>query len=697
MKRLFVLLLLVISTTFAVVAQNERVEMSDTLQEVTVTSRSVQKRVQEVQIGVEKVEIATLAKVPALFGEKDIIKSLQLLPGVKSESEGSGGYQVRGGTSAQNLILLDGATVYNAGHVMGFFSTFNDDALMGASLYKGLVPAQLGGGTSSVFDIDTRSGDLNDYHYGATVGLLSAKAYAEGPIQQDRSSFLFAGRRSYLDLFLKATDDYKDNTLHFYDANLRLNFRLSPKDVLALSFFRGRDNMGLEEMMNMEWGNTVGAANWLHTFNERHYANTQLIYTDFMSDVGIDMLSIYYTMKGYIRHATLRHQQVWSPRKHKVNYGLETTFLQLQSAEWDINLLHQREKRNAWMSALWLGDQWQISKQLELSAGLRLHLFSVLGGAPYYQIDSDGNIQETMNPASSTVVKTYADLEPRVSLKWSINKYHNLKLGYSRTSQDIHAISGSSMSMPFDRYTMTSNLVKPEQADQVALGWTGITPSGDYDFSAETYYKNIRNVYDYRDGKSFHSEIEIERLLLGGKGRAYGLELCAHKNVGRLTGWVSYTLSWSENKIEGINGGRWYTASNDRRHDLAIVGMYRLSPKWELSAAWRYNTGQALTAPSAKYDIDGTTFYYYAERNGYRAPDYHRLDISATHTRRIGPLFRGHQQGEMVWAFGLYNAYCRYNPFMIRFKNDDKSPTGTIAEQTSLFGIVPSVSFTLKY
>ena len=696
MERLFVLPLFLLSSS-AIWAQNENTEMSDTLQEVTVTSRTVKKRVEEVQIGVEKVEIATLAKVPALFGEKDIIKSLQLLPGVKSESEGSGGYQVRGGTAAQNLILLDGATVYNAGHVLGFFSTFNDDALMGASLYKGLVPAQLGGGTSSVFDIDTRSGDLNDYHYGGSIGLLSAKVYAEGPIQQDRSSFLFAGRRSYLDLFLKATDDYKNNSLHFYDANLRLQFRLSAKDVLSLSFFRGRDNMGLEELMNMEWGNTVGATNWLHTFGDSHYANTQLVYTDFLSDVGIDMLSIYYTMKGYIRHTTLRHQQTWSPQNHKVNAGLETTYLQLQSAEWDINLLHQREKRNAWMSAVWLGDEWKISKRLELSAGLRLHLFSALGGAPYYEIDGEGNITDTRNPVNGSLVKTYADVEPRVSLKWNIGKYHNLKLGYSRTSQDIHAISGSSLSMPFDRYTMTSNLIKPEQANQVALGWTAITPEGDYDFSAETYYKNIRNVYDYRDGKGFYSEIEIERLLLGGKGRAYGLELCAHKNSGSLTGWVSYTLSWSENKIDGINGNHWYTASNDRRHDLAIVGMYQLSPTWELSAAWRYNTGQALTAPSAKYDIDGTTFYYYSERNGYRAPDYHRLDISATHTRRIGPLFRNGRQGELTWAFGLYNAYCRYNPFMIRFKNDEKSPTGSIAEQTSLFGIVPSISLMVKY
>lgn len=671
-------------------AQQTDVAREDTLKEVTVTSRSAQKRVEEVQIGVEKVDIATLAKMPSLFGEKDIIKSIQLLPGVKSESEASGGYQVRGGKAAQNLILLDGATVYNAGHLMGLFSTFNDDALMSGSLYKGLVPAQLGGGTASVFDISTRSGDLHDYHFGGSIGLLSAKVVAEGPIKQEKSSFLGAFRRSYLDLFLKATDKYRNNTLHFYDANVRLNFRLSQKDNLSLSFFRGRDNMGLEDMMDMEWGNTTATANWLHTFSDSYYANTKLFYSDFTSDVGIDMLNIYYTMKGYIRHATVQHQQVWQTGHHRLNYGLEATHLQLQSAEWDINLLHQREKRRALTGALWLGDEWQIGNKIELSAGLRFHMFSALGGSPYYQIDSEGNITEMTEKSSGSIVKTYADLEPRISAKLTLNEQHSLKLGYSRTSQDIHAISGMSMSMPFDRYTMTSNIVRPEQADQMALGWFFITPHGEYDFSAEGYYKNIRNVYDYRDGKAFYSEIEIERLILGGKGRAYGLELCAHKNHGPLTGWVSYTLSWSENKIEGINGGHWYTASNDRRHDLSVVGMYHLSPSWELAATWRYNTGQALTAPSAKYNLDGTTFYYYNERNGYRAPAYHRLDMSATYTRKL-------QKVMHIWSFGIYNAYCRYNPFTIRFRNDDKNPTGTIVEQTSLFGIVPSVSFTIKY
>jgi len=671
-------------------AQKDDIAHEETLREVTISSRSAQKRVDEVQVGVEKVEIATLAKVPSLFGEKDILKGIQLLPGVKSESEGSGGYQVRGGTAAQNLILLDGATVYNAGHLMGLFSSFNDDALMNGSLYKGMVPAQLGGGSSSVFDISTRSGDVNNYHYGASVGLLSAKVMAEGPIQKDKSSFLVAGRRSYLDLFLGLSDEYKNNTLHFYDTNVRLNFHLSPKDMLALSFFHGRDNMAIEDMMMMEWSNTAATANWLHTFSDTRYVNTKLAYSIYQCDMGMDMLSSYYKMKGYIRHATLRHQQVWAPGQHRFNYGLEGTFLQLQSAEWDIVELHERERRNALMGAAWIGDEWRVGKQLELSAGVRLHLFSVLGGAPYYQIDKDGNITETLNTASGHIVKTYTNVEPRLSAKLKLSQLHSLKLGYSRTSQDIHAISNSSMSMPFDRYTMTSNIVAPEQADQIALGWAGITKNGEYDFSAEAYYKDIRNVYDYRDGKLFYSEIEIERLILGGKGRAYGLELCAHKNKGLLTGWVSYTLSWSDNKIEGINGGKWYTASNDRRHDLSVVGMYKLSNTWEVAATWHYNTGQALTAPSGKYDMSGSTFYYYHERNGYRAPACHRLDISATYTKK-------HGRSTHIWSFGIYNAYNHYNPYVIQFLNDDDKPSGTKVEQTSLFGIIPSVSFTIKY
>ena len=672
-------------------AQIGEVTREDTLEELTVTSRSAQRRIEEVQVGVEKIDVGTMAKVPALFGERDILKNLQLLPGVKSESDGSSGYQVRGGTSSQNLILLDGATIYNAGHLMGLFSAFNDNALSNASLYKGMVPAQFGGGTSSVFDISTLSGSTERHHFKASLGLLSTQLTAEGPIQKDHSSYLAAFRRSYLDLFLKATKKYKDNTLNFYDANIQLNFPFSSSDRLTLSFYRGRDNMGIEELMDMSWGNTSANAHWLHTANDKYYLHSSLTFSDFKSDVGIDMLNIYYQMSGFIRHLTLHHDQTWMPtRTFTLKYGVESTYLQLQSAEWDVNLLHQREKRDAWVNAFWVNQEWKAARRLTLSAGLRLHLFSALGGKPYYEINANGEITNTLHPSSGSILKTYANLEPRLSTNFRIDKHNSIKIGYSRTTQDIHAIRGSSMSMPFDRYTMTSNLLPPEQADQIALGWNGITPDKNYDFSAEVYYKVIDNVYDYRDGKSFHSEIEIERLLLGGKGRSYGLELCAHKNAGRLTGWASYTLSWSENKIAGINNGQWYTASNDRRHDLCLVGMFQATPTWEFSAMWRYTTGQALTVPSAKYEIDGTTYYYYAERNGYRAPAYHRLDISATYTRQL-------RRTKHIWAFGIYNAYCRYNPFVIQFKNDKESPTGTKATLTALFGIVPSVSFTIQY
>lgn len=674
-------------------AQIEDVEHEDSLQEVIVNAHSARKRMNEVQMGVEKIEITTLAKVPVLFGEKDIIKSLQLLPGVKSDGETSGGYQVRGGKATQNLILLDGASIYNSGHLMGIFSSFNDDALINATLYKGMMPADLGGATSSVFDISTRPGNMQEYHASGSIGLLAAKAMVEGPIKKDRASFFVAARRSYVDLLLKASKDFKNNTLNFYDLNARLDYKLNDKHRLALTFFHSRDNMGLEDMMSLKWNNTAVGLNWFHAASDRYFAKTRLTYSNYGSDATIDMMSTHYSMTGFIRHLTLHREDHLTLGSHKLNLGLESTLLHLQSAEWDINLLHQREHRKAWTNAFWVNDDWKTGRLLDVSAGVRLRLFSVLGGVPYYQLDDDGNITETLTTTGGEFVKTYIHPEPRLSMKLQLGAKHSLKLGYSRTTQDIRAISSTTQSMPIDRYTMTSNILLPEIADQVALGWTGMTTDGTYDFSAETYYKHINNTYDYRDGKSFYSEIEIERLLLGGRGRAYGLELCARKNKGRLTGWMSYTLSWSENKIPGINGGKWYTAPNDRRHDLNIVSMFRLTKHWDLTATWRYTTGQAMSAPSAKYEIDGTTYYYYAERNGYRAPAYHRLDLSASHTKRIGK----RKRLTRIWTLGVYNAYNRYNPFSISFVNDMDKPTGTKAEQTSIYGILPSVSFTLKY
>lgn len=661
------------------------------LNEVIVSSFSPQGRVSETQIGVQKIDVAEMAKTPVLFGERDIIKSIQLLPGVKSEGDGSSGYQVRGGTSSQNLILLDGATVYNAGHLMGIFSTFNDDALTNASLYKGQIPAQFGGGTSSVFDISTKTGSMDAYHVNGSIGLLSAKLNVEGPIVKDKLSFFAAARRSYIDLLLKGSKDFKDNVMNFYDLNAKLNWRIGDGDMLSLSFFKGKDNMGMDDLMDMDWGNTSVALRWFHRFKDSFHSNTSLSWSNYGSDIGMEVLNTSHEMNGYIRQLTFKESLTWSPTdRHTVDIGLQSALISLKSAEWQIGNLHEKEKRDAWENSVWINDEWKLSDRLTLMAGLRLNSFSVLGGSPYYLLDNDGNIMETLDYGSGSFVKTYLLLEPRVCVHYRLGERHSLKAGFSRNSQNIHAIRNSSMSMPFDRYTMSSNLTKPQTANQVSLGYIGLIADRKYELSVEGYYKAIENVYDYRDGKSFNSEIEIERLLQGGKGRAYGAELYLRKNSGRLTGWIAYTLSWSENKIEGINNNRWYTAGNDRRHDLSIVAMYELSHRWDFSATWQYNTGQALTAPSAKYEIGGDTYYYYAERNGYRAPAYHRLDISFTNTKQVGRCTR-------QWSFGLYNAYNRYNPYIITFENDDTKPSGTKTMQYSLFGIIPSVSFNFKF
>ena len=666
-------------------------EDSQMLDEVIVSSSSPQGRVAEAQIGVQKIDIAEMAKTPVLFGERDIIKSIQLLPGVKSEGDGSSGYQVRGGTSSQNLIQLDGATVYNAGHLMGIFSTFNDDALTNASLYKGQIPAQFGGGTSSVFDISTKTGAMDAFHVNGSIGLLSAKLNVEGPIVKDKLSFFAAARRSYIDLLLKGSKDFKDNVMNFYDLNAKLSWRISDGDMLSLSFFKGKDNMGMDDLMDMDWGNTSVALRWFHRFNDKLHAGTSLSWSDYSSDIGMEVLNTNHEMNGYIRQLTFKESLTWLPTdRHTVNIGLQSALISLKSAEWQINDLHEKEKRDAWENSIWINDEWKMTDRMTFMAGLRFNAFSVLGGSPYYSLDGNGNITETLDYGNGSFVKAHLTLEPRFSVHYRLGERHSLKAGFSRNSQNIHAIRNSSMSMPFDRYTMSSNLTEPQTANQISVGYIGLTADRKYELSVEGYYKRIDNVYDYRDGKSFNSEIEIERLLQGGKGRAYGAELCLRKNSGRLTGWIAYTLSWAENKIEGINNNRWYTAGNDRRHDLSIVAMYDLSRHWDFSATWKYNTGQALTAPSAKYEIGGDTYYYYAERNGYRAPAYHRLDFCFTHTKQMGRYTR-------QWSFGLYNAYNRYNPYIITFENDDTKPSGTKTVQYSLFGIIPSVSFNFKF
>ena len=441
----------------------------------------------------------------------------------------------------------------------------------------------------------------------------------------------------------------------------------------------------------MRWSNLAGSLTWGHNFRGLSSSQTTLFASSYQTNNGIHIVGMNIEYLGHIRHVGLRQNFRLLLGNHELNMGAQTMISDVKSAEWTRWNNHEKEQRKGWDNSAWVNWQFSPIRQLTASAGLHLTAFSALGGPYYYDIDEQGNITWIYKRRKNMPVKTHVTLEPRLSLAWQPIEWMSVKAGYSRTSQNIHALRNQNTTTPFDRYAISSNLVKPEVADQVSLGLFIMTPSQDYDFSLEGYYRHVDNVLDYRDGISFASAIEIERLVLAGEGRGYGAELCARKNTGRLTGWFSYTLSWSKTRIDGISEGQWYNANNDRRHDVNIVARYKLSPTWTLNATWIFNSGQALTAPSAKYQIIDNYIYYYAERNGYRAPDYHRLDISATWEKKIckGRLTR-------EWAFGIYNLYNRYNPYLITFE-DSQYGRGTKAKQYSLFGIVPSVSFNLKF
>jgi len=679
---------LLLSALLAVAPEADDTLKTQRLEEVVVTSNSARQRLENVQAGAEQLQLKDLNAAPSLFGENDIMRSLQLLPGIKSESDASSSFQVRGGTAAQNLVLYDLTPVYNVGHLAGLFSAFNNDALGNATLYKGLLPAQYGGASSAVLDLVGRTGNKRAWHGGVSIGLLSAKGMIEGPLVKDKLSLLVTARRSYLDAFLKLTNDYKNNTLYFYDVNAKLDWTLTQRDQIFLSFFTGYDRTAMEDMIDIRWNNLAASLKWLHHFRGDSYAQTNFSHSGYQTDNGIDFLGMNLRFTGHIRQESLRQDFHVVLGKHYLDAGLQSTLMNVKSAEWQFVAQHEKEQRRAWENAVWLNGVFVVSNHLSASAGLRAGTFSPLGGSLYYDIEQNGTIGWYYTYGSNQIVKTHFTLEPRVSLNYQLSNF-NIKLAYARTSQNIHALRNQNTSTPFDRYTISSNIVKPEIADQVSLGFFAMTPNQAYDFSLEGYYRKVNNVLDYRDGKSFSSEIEIERLILPGEGKGYGMELALRKNTGRLTGWLAYTLSWSKTRIDGINGNKWYYANNDRRHDISIVGMYQLSKRWTLNASWVFNTGQAFTAPSGKYQIEDNWIYYYAERNGYRAPDYHRMNVSAVWRK-------DYRRSTHEWAFGIYNLYNHYNPFLINFE-DSENGARTKAVQYSLFGIVPSITFNIKF
>ena len=673
---------------------------SEMLEQVVINANGKNENIVSDKVGVEKIEIKEIKKIPVLFGEQDVIKTLTLLPGVKTTGEGSGGMFVRGGNNSQNLVLLDEATVYNTNHLMGFFSTFNSDAIKDLTLYKGTAPAEYGGRISSVIDIKMNEGNNQKYHIGGGIGLISSKLNIEGPIVKDKGSFLVTGRRTYADLFLKLSPNknLNNNKLYFYDLNAKANYKINENNRIFLSGYFGRDVVSFADKFGINWGNVTGTIRWNHIWNSKLFSNTSLIYSDYDYKVTITRETIdEFSLASKIKNWDLKQkfQYFWN-NKNTLSFGFNVQYHtitpgQLEFPESSSFSTTELQDRYALENGLFISNKWRPRDKFKITYGLRLSSYNTLGKGSFYSYDNNGNVIDTTSYKANEIVETYINLEPRINMTYVLNPSSSIKASYTRNTQNLHLIQNSNTSTPTDIWISSSKNVKPEIGDQIALGYFKNLKKNKFQFSVEAYYRWMQNQIDLKNGANIQANEFLEGELLFGVGRSYGLELMLKKKYGRFNGWLSYTLSRTERQIDGINNGNWYAARQDATHDISIVGIFDINEKWSLSATWVYNTGNAVTFPSGKYEIDGNVQFYYTERNGYRMPDYHRLDIGVTWNVKKTNRF------ESSWNFSIYNAYGQKNAFTIDFVEDPNDPTKTIAEKTYLFTYIPSISYNFKF
>lgn len=687
------------------VSLNQNVQLSvqmknpvQELEEVKVTAIRQDANVKDAVMGVERLDPKELAKLPVLLGEKDIIKTMQLLPGVKNAGEGSSGFYVRGGGADQNLILLDEAPVYNASHLLGFFSTFNSDAIKDATLYKGNQPANFGGRLSSVLDIKMNEGNNKKFNVSGGLGLISSKLNVEGPIIKDKASFLVTGRRTYADVFLKASDRFKDNKLYFYDLNTKLNYRISKKDRIYLSGYFGRDKLGFGETFGIDWGNATATARWNRIVNEKLFSNTSFIFSSYDYKISIKSGDVDFKVLSKIQDFNLKQEfQYFLNTRNKLRFGLNAIHHAITPGQVEANSdsgfsTTKINPLKSIESAIYITNDWTASEKINVSYGARLTGFSVLGnGSESYTFDENGDVATTNTYKKNQMVKTYLIVEPRVSASYSYSKTASIKAAYARNAQNIHLLSNATSASPTDVWLSTTLNTKPEIADQASIGWFKNFKENAYEFNVETYYKTMQNQIDYRNGANTQANEKLEGELLYGIGRAYGLEMILKKKTGKLTGWIGYTLSKTERKINGINENNWYVAKQDRTHDVSVVGIYDINKKLSVSALFVFYTGNAVTFPTGKYEVNGETQFSYTERNAARMPNYHRLDLGVTWIRKNTEKF------ESSWNFSVYNAYARENAYQITFRQSASDPNKTEAVQTTLFRIVPAITWNFKF
>jgi hypothetical protein len=693
-------------------------ERSQALDEVVIQTDIEKINIKSTQMSVNKLTSKTIKQIPVVLGESDIIKSIILLPGVTSAGEGASGFNVRGGAADQNLILLDEAIVFNSSHVFGFFSVFNPDVIKDVKLFKGGIPSKYGGRLSSVLDIYQKEGNNKDFKLTGGIGLISSRILAEGPLKKEKSSFLIGGRSSYAHLFLPLIDN--DNKAYFYDLNTKVNFRLNKKNNIFLSAYFGKDVFGINNSFINKYGNAVTNIRWNHLYSDKLFSNLSLIYSDYFYglildfvgfewDSGITNVNFKYDFNHYLKDNL------------KLSYGVNNIYTKFNAGEIFPNrddsgiIPFKLTEKFANEFALYLEADHNISERFSLKYGLRFSNFTRLGQDELNIYENDNPLiynqqLQKYEPATATgsigykkndILKSFNNFEPRLSLSYLLNSESSIKASFNKMAQYLHLLSNTSSPTPLDIWVPSGPFIKPQLLDQYAVGYFRRIKDGDFSLETEFFYKDVKNRIDYINGANLVANNEIETVILNGKSRAYGLEFLFRKNEGKLKGWLAYTLSKSEQLTSGrnisepgINNGEWYNTPYDKTHDLSVNAGYELSSKWKFNTNFLLQTGQPTNYPVGQYEFQGLNVPIYNDnqRNANRLPNYHRLDLSATLT----PVKNNNRDLQAEWVFGIYNIYNRKNAASIAFSRNTETSANE-AIKTSIFGIVPSITYNFKF
>ncbi|MEI6508538.1 MAG: TonB-dependent receptor [Bacteroidota bacterium] len=704
----------------------ELAEIKRELKEVEVNAdKPDNKNVSQTKMSVIKLDIKEVKKIPILLGEVDIVKAIQLLPGIQAAGDGNTLYTVRGGNIDHNLVLLDEAVVYNPSHVVGFFSVFNGDAIKDFEIYKGGIPAEYGGRLASVLDVHMKEGNSKEYTANGGIGILSSRFTFEGPIEKNKSSFIVSARRSYYDLFFPFSKDLKDVTTYFGDLNIKTNFKLGEKDKLYISGYMGRDKIGLSSLLGFGWGNYTATARWNHMFSSKLFSNTSFVFTNYDYNFDLNIAkNLNFTRTNQITDYTLKTDlnYFFSP-KSNLKFGGSATYHILDPGKIKPITSESAITPDALPTkyaldyAAYVNHKYNFNSRLSAEYGLRVSIFQNIGSSTVNQYqngvpnnwDKSFGIGGQIFPStiigstyynSGSIYNTNYGLEPRLNITYLVSDESSVKVSYNRTFQYLHLIQTTAASTGQEFWTPTDKYIKPQMADQVALGYFRNFMENAIEFSVEGYYKWMTNTVELKDGADLQFNNHIETEIVEGKGRSYGLEFFVRKQRGKTTGWLSYTISKSERQAEGVNNGDWYAYRFDRTHYLTFVVSHELSKRVNVSANFIYATGDSYTPAIGSYVVNGLQVPLYGDRNSARVPNYNRLDLSVTLLQKkteAKPLWLFEKRKfEGSWVFSVFNLYNQHNPYTINFKTNPDTGANE-AVKTYLFGIVPSVTYNFKF